>query len=113
MVRNEYVVETREQMRGGNGTVTIQNWMEQADLPPHVRMISTIVLPVGASIGTHVHEGEAEMFCILSGAGEYNDNGSNKPVKQGDVLVCYSGETHGISNTGNSDLVVTAAVVTE
>jgi mannose-6-phosphate isomerase-like protein (cupin superfamily) len=112
MVLNEYIVEKRDNMRGGEGQVTIENWAGAETLPPHVRFSATMIFPPGASIGEHVHEGEAEIFHVVSGAGEYNDNGSAVPVKQGSVMVNYDGQKHCIRNTGSEDLVIAALIVT-
>jgi len=104
-------VEQKENMRGGEGTVTIKRWAADSALPPHVRLSATLVLPPGASIGPHVHEGEAELFNVMSGIGEYNDNGTVVPVKPGYVMINYDGQKHGIKNTGGEDLLVTAVII--
>jgi len=113
MVIKEYIVEDRENMRGGEGTVTVKKWVDGDAMPPHVRFAATMVFPPGASIGVHVHEGESEIFNILSGRGEYNDNGKTVPIEKDDVLVCYNGEEHCIMNTGDEPLEVAAVIVTE
>lgn len=63
------------------------------------------VLPPGASIGVHRHEGEAEVYVILDGRGSYiNDAGEKIPVKAGDLAFCQSGESHGLVNDGDVPL---------
>jgi len=111
MVRSEKVVTLRENMRGGKGTVTIRNWMEEEQLGSNVRLMAHIHIPVGASIGDHKHEGETETFCVLAGRGLYNDNGNKVEVGPGDVMVCYDGQTHGVENTGDEEFIMAAAII--
>ena len=42
-----------------------------------------------------------------------NDNGTDKPVTRGDVMITGNGETHSISNTGNVPLVLHAVIINE
>ncbi len=104
-------VEVRENMRGGDGAVTIASWLTGEDLPAYARLMGQLTLPEGASIGDHAHNGESETFFILRGSGTYNDNGQNVDVKAGDVLLCKSGEVHGIRNTGKGDLVFAGVIL--
>lgn len=111
MVTDKVVKEIRKNMRGGDGEVTIINWLEEDDKPANVRLAGVLELPVGASIGTHKHEGEAEIFHIISGVGEYNDNGVSVEVKAGDTALCLSGCEHGIKNAGAEPLILNAVIV--
>lgn len=110
MVESGITKEIRKNMRGGDGEVTIANWIDKPKLPPNVRLMGVIELPPGASIGEHAHEGEAEVFHIISGAGEYNDDGEAVEVKSGDTCVCASGQRHGIKNTGGRPLIFNAVI---
>lgn len=111
MVNDKVVKETRNNMRGGDGEVTIINWLEDKDKPANVRLAGVLELPGGASIGVHKHEGEAEIFHIISGAGEYYDNGKTVKVKAGDTAVCTSGCEHGIKNIGDEPLILNGFIV--
>ena len=64
----------REHMRDGRGTVTIHDVLSKEDLNGHGRLYARIVIPAGASIGWHIHEGETEPFYILKGEGTFIDN---------------------------------------
>ena len=101
----------REHMRDGRGTVTIHDVLSKEDLNGHGRLYARIVLPAGASIGWHVHEGETEPFYILKGEGHYNDNGTIVPCKPGDVFKCGDGEWHCIINDGDEDIEFVALIV--
>ncbi len=63
------------------------------------RMFNEIVLEKDCGIGFHVHEGDGEIFLILSGEAEYEDTDHSKTTLQpGDVTITYSGEGHSITN---------------
>ena len=48
---------------------------------------------------------------ILRGEGDYNDNGTVRPVKAGDVTFTPDGKGHGLKNTGDTDLVFMALII--
>ena len=66
----------------------------------------------GCSVGNHEHLTETEYYIILSGKGTVNDNGEEKPIKAGDVMITGNGASHSISNTGDAPLVFHAVIVT-
>ena len=92
MIRKEQEckIEYREHMRDGDGTVQITNF--------------------GCSIGYHLHDKDAELFYIIKGTAEYNDNGVIRTVTAGDVTICPTGESHGIANK-TDEVVELAAVI--
>ncbi|QTL97148.1 cupin domain-containing protein [Iocasia frigidifontis] len=70
----------------------------------------TTVYP-GSSIGYHVHKNESETYYILSGVGDYNDNGTMKTVTAGDVTFTGAGEGHGIEVVGNEPIEMIALIL--
>lgn len=62
-------------------------------------------------MGYHVHQGNAEAYYILSGEGIYDDNGTVRTVKAGDVTYTPSGKGHGLENKGPNDLVFVALII--
>jgi mannose-6-phosphate isomerase-like protein (cupin superfamily) len=112
MMRKSYQIVQMNQMGGnGNGAATMQHWLTGEDLVPNLNMAGTLRLPPGGTVSDHVHQGEAEIYRILAGKGDYNDNGTRIHVKEDDVLVCHDGETHGLINTGEEDLVFDAVII--
>ena len=67
-------------------------------------------LPPGSSIGMHTHEGNSEVFYVLSGTGKVLCDGEYEPLKPGDVHYCPLGHAHSLINDGEVDLVVFGAV---
>ncbi|MDR2741463.1 MAG: cupin domain-containing protein [Treponema sp.] len=109
--RNEMNVESKERLRNGEGTAAFTHFIE-GGTQKNVRMAAEITLPPGASIGYHQHEGETEYFVFLEGTGTANDNGTEVPVKKGDVMITGNGAYHGVSNSGTSPLVFNAFIIT-
>ncbi len=105
-------VEHREHMRDGDGTVLITNLIEgPAELNDKGRLFGKITLNPGCSIGYHIHDKDAELFYILKGTAEYNDNGETVIVKAGDVTICPTGSGHGIANRTDEVVELVAVIV--
>lgn len=102
--------EPRERMRGGEGVVTLTELM-MGELPPNVRLYKLITIPVGGSIGAHVHEGEAELFFFLSGQARVMDDGAPMDVAPGDVMQTPSGHSHSVTNIGAEPVQLLAVIV--
>ena len=64
----------------------------------------------GREIDYHEHHGESETYYIIKGQGEYDDNGTKRPVTVGDKTFTPDGCGHGIANTGDEDLVFMALI---
>lgn len=75
--------EVREKMRGGKGEVEILHIFRKEEMKGKMRLHARLRLPKGSSIGYHVHDGEEEVFYILSGTGLVTDNGVSAAVGPG------------------------------
>jgi mannose-6-phosphate isomerase-like protein (cupin superfamily) len=62
-------------------------------------------LKKGASIGYHL-QNEDEIYYIESGTGTMRMNNDSFAVKPGDAILTRPGNSHGLQQTGNKDLVV-------
>ncbi|MEG2204995.1 MAG: cupin domain-containing protein, partial [Oscillospiraceae bacterium] len=51
-----------------------------------------------------------EIYALLTGEGDYNDNGTIRPVRAADVTFCPDGELHGLKNTGSAPLELIAFI---
>ncbi len=112
MVRKSYHTVKADKLGGnGKGSATIEHWLAGGEACPNLNLMCTIHLEPGGSVSDHGHVGEAEVYRILSGTGEYHDNGANVSVGAGDVVICYDNETHGLVNTGKDDIVFDAIII--
>ena len=110
--RNGLKTEEREKPRDGSGIATFVHLAEgKGAVHKNINLLAEITLPPGASIGNHSHTEDMEFYIILKGNGVVNDNGTEKPVTEGDVMITGNGETHSINNTGNVPLVFHAVIV--
>lgn len=100
-------------MRGGNGQAVVTDILNKGEYKGSSRLLGTITLAPGCSIGTHVHENEEEVFYVIEGTATYLDNGETVTLYKGDSCICLGGETHSIANGAEEgDLVIFAAILT-
>lgn len=104
------VCESSVNMRGGEGTVEIRHLVPK-DKVPHGRLMAELILPVGAGIGEHEHKKETEYYILTQGEGVVVDNGTEVPVKAGEVVVTADGNSHSIRNTGSVPMKLYAVIL--
>ncbi len=109
---DEMTSTVKVNMRDGDGQVKITNMLEAGEYAGKSRLIATLTLEPGCSIGEHVHENEEEVFYIIEGQAEYYDNGEWVTLYKGDSCVCLGGQKHSIANRSNETLVVAAVILT-
>lgn len=102
----EQQVRTRENVRGGEGTLTFHDFLLAEESFGAGKLFSRTVLPAGSSIGEHRHEGEFEIYYVLSGEVEVLDGGVWQTMHSGDTHVCANGESHAVKNSGNESAEV-------
>ncbi len=113
MVKNfkDFLPELRENMRGGDGTVEVTNFVTVEELNNKGRLFGKIVLKSGCGIGYHVHETDSELFYIIKGTAIYDDNGTKTTLHAGDVTLTPAGTGHSIKNEGDEDVELIALIV--
>ena len=94
-----------------SGILNLERLFDKESMPEHLRMYSRAYLEPGACVGFHEHRGEAESYYILSGQGEYDDDGVIYPVEAGDLTYTPDGHGHGIRNTGEEMLEFIALII--
>ena len=92
-----------EGSHGGEGTYFLRTLM-QKEFDSPISYIREIVLPSGSSVGIHKHEGDEELYYIVSGKGVMTVDNEQQPVRSGDVVLTKSGSSHGLRNSGDQDL---------
>ncbi len=107
----EYRTEIRKEMRGGKGEVKIEEfWSPNSEMRSKNRLFSRMTINPGCSIGFHPHDAEDEVFVILSGRAEADDNGEITELGPGDTILTGNGDGHAISCIGNEPLVLMAVI---
>ncbi|MDD3885236.1 MAG: cupin domain-containing protein [Victivallaceae bacterium] len=107
----EYRKEVRNEMRGGKGSIKVEHyWEPGTEMRSKNRMFAKLTIEPGCSIGPHPHDSEDEIFVILSGTAEVNDNGEAVKLTAGDSMLTGNGDFHAIRNIGDDTLEVLAVV---
>lgn len=111
--KDEYKVDIREEMRGGNGKVKIEHlWDADNELKACTRLMAKITLEPGCSIGFHTHDNEEEVFYIIKGTAEADDNGKIEVLNPGDTILTGNGAGHSMKCISEEALEMTAVIVT-
>ncbi len=108
-----YATEVREAMKGGPGAVTMEHYFKKDEFGgTHARVCSKLIIPPGAGIGFHEHVTEDEVYVVLKGRGEVNDNGTIAEIGPGDSVLTGKGAGHCVKCIGDETLEILALVVT-
>lgn len=101
-----------KQMFNGQGQARICYIREGSDeLYGKGRVFSHLYLDKDCEVGWHIHKGDGEVYYILKGEGEYNDNGTVVTVRPGDVTFVDDGEGHSLINRRDETLEAIALVL--
>ena len=101
----------KEEMRGGAGKVVIEKlWDPESELKANNRLFAKLTLEPGSSIGFHKHENEEEVFVIIKGAAEADDNGKTETLYPGDTILTANGAGHSVKSVGDETLEMLAVI---
>jgi len=109
--KNALISEQKVSHMGGKGAVTVTPMLTPEQFYGKGRSFSRVAIPPGSSIGAHRHRGDFEAYYILSGTGEFHDNGQVAAVFSGDLCYTPEGFSHGITNTGKETLELISLIV--
>jgi quercetin dioxygenase-like cupin family protein len=73
-------------------------------------MIGLNALEPGQSHTLHAHAGMDKMYYVLEGEGVFLLEGSDMPMRAGDMLVAPDGVPHGVRNSSGARLLVMAVL---
>lgn len=110
----EQNVSERQAVQNGPGFMIGRSLIEgDTDMWNKGRLLSLNTLKKDCGVGYHVHQGDGEIYYIISGEAEYDDNGTITTVKAGDVTFTGPGEGHAITNRGDEDVQFLAIILYE
>lgn len=110
--RNEDRVSVNKQMFDGAGEAKMRQILNSPEeLSGKGRLFNHVLLEPGSEIGWHVHHGDSEIYYVLSGEGEYSDNGELVTIRPGDVTVVFDGEGHSARALGPEPLEMIALIL--
>ncbi len=110
--KDERKIERNEHKFGADGYITVRSLISgNAELNGKGRMFAHTTVAPHSGIGYHVHEGDMEIYYVLSGKAEYNDNGTITTIEAGDVTFCPSGSGHGVTNNSDEPFDIIALII--
>jgi oxalate decarboxylase/phosphoglucose isomerase-like protein (cupin superfamily) len=89
---------------GGEGRIGLHRLFAAADFRGPWNFVDYAVLPPGASIGTHRHGRNEELYLVLEGEGTIHLDGKSFAVRAGHVVLNRPGGEHGLQNTSQAPL---------
>ncbi len=102
--KDEHETTYKSDMFGGTGTVSYWHMCGNEELCNKGRMFAKLTIPEGGILGYHVHKGEIDIYHVLKGKAEFNDNGIIREFNEGDTTWIRPGQGHSIANVGKGDL---------
>ena len=107
----DFSKEVRKGMRGGDGEVLIERlWEPETEIKADNRLFAKLTLEPGSSIGFHRHEGEEEVFYVIRGEAEADDDGEIVHLFTGDTIMTGGGAGHAIKSVGDEPLELLAVI---
>lgn len=85
-------------LRGGVGELYQQHILESSETGGRTDLFCVFTVEPGRTIGLHTHDTNAEVYYVLEGELEVNQNGTPHTVKAGGVVFTADGESHSVAN---------------
>ncbi len=96
--RSEMERHTLEKCHDGIGALQCVLALDGRDGTGNIQFVHDDVIPPGATIGVHCHEGNEEIYLVLEGRGTMILDGRECQIGPGDISFCASGHSHGLVN---------------
>lgn len=110
--RKNEAISGMKNIRGGNGDVGFFQVLNgEEEMYGKGRLFNVMTLQPGVSIGEHTHQGDNEIYYIISGESLYIDNGVEVQVSAGDVCICNDGESHAMVNNSSEPCSMVALIL--
>jgi quercetin dioxygenase-like cupin family protein len=111
MIRNTQEKAVIENAHGGVGSIEIHKKITKEDKVEGLSLFAKVVVSPHSTIGYHQHTDDAEAYYVLKGEGIFlNHNEERVPVKAGDICLIKKGQSHGLENLTDDELVMIAVV---
>lgn len=108
---SENRLDLRTQLRGGTGEIKMYHLLEENELMGKAKMCTRLVVEPGCSIGSHPHNPEAEIYYIIKGELEMDDDGVIRQMHAGDIMITGNGAMHGLNNKSDKTAEVFAIIL--
>ena len=97
--RDDIEINKMKNVQNGEGDMFFKDIWPKDMFPLKAgKFLRHVIIPPESTLGKHVHIAESELFYILNGCLEAQDGEKTVFLKQGDVLITQSGNSHSIKN---------------
>ncbi|MCP5114897.1 MAG: cupin domain-containing protein, partial [bacterium] len=88
-------------MDGGKGTVHYRRALPPQLFRTNWAYVDHVVIPPGASIGAHSHQGIEELNYVIAGEGTVRVDDESAGIRKDDALIVELNQVHSFENTGS------------
>ena len=93
-----------ENMHGGKGSVHYRRTLGPGAFASNWAFVDHYLIPVGATVGRHYHNGVDEIYFIIKGKGKVYVNDEVAEVAYGDAVPIRAGEIHSLESSADEPL---------
>ena len=112
-LNNEMTNEIKSNLRGGVGDLNFCHLFSKEDLGGRADMLAVVTLQPGQSVGEHPHNGNGEVYYLLSGSATVTEDGERRILNPGDGEFCADGHSHSILNHTDEPATFLALILSD
>lgn len=98
--------EVQKNCHEGEGSIVFREVFVSSDFESDLQFLHETSLLPNSTIGYHLHQGNEEIYYFIEGEGVMTVDGVKKKVGPGDAVITHSGSSHGLENTGKSNIKI-------
>ena len=95
-----------ERNHGGTGPIEFRRLLTQSDFETPIDFVDYTIIPPGSTIGVHEHNGNEEIYFVVSGKPRINVDGQERRVERGSIAVVRSGQMHRLVNDTDENVAI-------
>ena len=102
----EIIAREVERDHGGTGPIEFRRLLTRSDFETPIDFVDYTIIPPGSSIGVHEHEGNDEIYFIVSGKPRIDVDGCERRIEGGGIAVVRSGQKHSLVNDTDENVAI-------